>query len=190
MLPVCERSKDEGSYPGATDGQTGHYGPLLGEILSDAVQPREVNDAEPQPYQDPGGDVEDVDVGRHGAEHQPRRPDHGADDGCDAPAQPVGQEARQWPRGEGDAHLERGDHRDLKTPGIEMLFELGNEDPEAVHDTVTDDIAHEAAKHGQPGPQTSIRSVGNLLGHLFFHLHRLCILLRRTVWSRGQTACN
>ena len=152
MLPVCERSKDEGSYPGATDGKTGYYWSLLGEILSDAVQPREVDDAQPQPYQDPGAHVEDVHIGGHGAEHQTRRPDDGADEGGEAPAQLVGQVARHRPRGEGDAHLERGDHRDLKTPGIEMLLELGNKDPEAVHDTVTNDIAHEASKHGQPGP--------------------------------------
>lgn len=157
------------------NGQAGYNGPLLVEILSDAIQPREVDDAQPQPYEDPGGHVEHVDVGRHGAEHKAGRPGNRADDGGDAPAQPVGQEARHWPRGKGDPHLERGDNGNLKTSSIEMFFELGNEDPEAVHDPVTDDITHEASKHGQPGPQTSIRSAGYLLGHLILEipLHKL-----------------
>ena len=68
--PVTERGEDESPDAGATDGDSGDDGPLLVEVLRDAVQPGQVDDAQPQADQAARAEVEEVDVGSHGAQHQ------------------------------------------------------------------------------------------------------------------------
>ena len=94
--PVTERGEDECPDARATDGDSGDDGPLLVEVLRDAVQPGQVDDAEPQPDQPPGTEVEEEDGGRHGGETEPSTGQDGPDDGGQSPAQLVGQVARQW----------------------------------------------------------------------------------------------
>ena len=68
--PVTERGEDECPDARATDGDSGDDGPLLVEVLRDAVQPGQVDDAQPQADQAARAEVEEVDVGSHGAQHQ------------------------------------------------------------------------------------------------------------------------
>ena len=56
--------------------------------------------------------------------------------------------------------MKRGDDRYFETANVKMLLQVGEEDAEAVHDAVPDDIAHEAPEDRQPGPRASIRSDG------------------------------
>ena len=56
--------------------------------------------------------------------------------------------------------MKRSDDRYLETANVKMLLQVGEEDAEAVHDAVPDDIAHEAPEDGQPGPGASIWSDG------------------------------
>ena len=59
--------------------------------------------------------------------------------------------------GEGDAHLESVDSWGFPTAAVEVLLELGEEDSEAVHDAVPDEVAHEARKDGHPAPEPAVR---------------------------------
>ena len=93
-LQVSEGSKDCCADARAADSDARDEWPLLGEILGDAVQPGQVDDAEAEADHAPRGDVEEVDGGHEGAEHEAGRGDDGADDGGESPAELVGEVAR------------------------------------------------------------------------------------------------
>ena len=93
-LHLCEGGHDEGAEAGAADGDPRDERPPLVKVLSDAVQPGQVDDAEPQPDQPPGTEVEEEDGGRHGGETEPSTGQDGPDDGGQSPAQLVGHVAR------------------------------------------------------------------------------------------------
>ena len=93
-LQVSEGCKDRCADARPTDSDTRDEWPLLREILSDAIQPGQVDDAQAEADEDPGGEVEEVDGGHEGAEHEAGRGDDGADDGGEPPADLVSEEAR------------------------------------------------------------------------------------------------
>ena len=95
-LQVSEGCKDRCADARPTDSDTRDEWPLLREILSDAVQPGQVDDAQAETDEDPGGDVEKVDGGHEGAEREAGRGYDGADDCGEPPADHVSQEARNW----------------------------------------------------------------------------------------------
>ena len=87
---MCERSHDEGAEAGATDGQPRHYGPPFVKVLSDTVQPGQVDDAQAEADKPPGSDVEEEDGRSHGGQAEPGAGQDGADDRRQPPAQLVG----------------------------------------------------------------------------------------------------
>ena len=70
---VTERSHDEGADTRATDGNTRDDGAPLVEVLRDAVQPGQVDDAEAEAHQAPGSEVEEGDGGGHGGQTEAGR---------------------------------------------------------------------------------------------------------------------
>ena len=97
---VSEGSHDGGSDPGAADGDAGDDGPPLVEVLGDAVQPGQVDDAQPQAHQTAGGEVEEEDAGGQGGEEEARRGQDSAHHRGQAPAQLVGHVGGHWAWGE------------------------------------------------------------------------------------------
>ena len=91
---MCERRHYEGTEAGATDSYSRHKGPPLVKVLSDTVQPGQVDDAKAEADEAPGTEVEEEHGGSHGGQAEPGAGQDGADDGGQSPAELVGHVAR------------------------------------------------------------------------------------------------
>merc|ERR1719474_210341 len=92
---------------------------------------------------------------------QPPLPSQDAPYHCgNPPTKLVCHPAGDWTTGESDSHLDGIDGGDLAAARVEVLLEVRQEDSKAVHDSISDEVSHEAGEHSQPTPETSIWSLG------------------------------
>ena len=97
FLLVCEGSHDGRPDPRPADGDASDHGPLLVEVLRDAVQPGQVDDAQPQAHEAAGREVEEDHAGGEGGETEAGRGEDRAHHRGQSPAQSVGHVGRHWP---------------------------------------------------------------------------------------------
>ena len=87
---VSEGGHDRRPDPGAAYGDAGDHGPPLVEVLRDAVQPGQVDDAQAQAHQAAGREVEEDHGGGEGGEAEAGGGQYCPHHCGEAPAQSVG----------------------------------------------------------------------------------------------------